>query len=148
MSAYFTSVMSKAGSVAKYLGQDGTIIYTFGADGKAKLSAQNFKVKMELTVGGASIPMDVNMTGSATANYATSDSNTVTFSSSDISDFKFSITVNGQETSALTGDELAGLGMSSDPKYNTFTYECSADTLQYTPPVANAQPVVLKRVSP
>jgi hypothetical protein len=148
MSTYFSSIMSKAGNPAKYVGQEGTVIYTFGADGQAKIDAQNFKAKLELTVSNVSIPMTINMTGSATASYVTSDDNKVTFSDSNIGDFKFSVTVNGQETPMMTGDELAAFGMSPDPKYNTFTYECSADTLRYTPPIEGAQPVILKRASP
>jgi hypothetical protein len=148
MSAYLSSVLSKTSGVAQYVGQEGTVLYTFGSDGKAKIDAQNFKANLKITASNISIPMAVNMTGSATADYTTSDPNKVTFSNSNNGDFKFSVTINGQESSAITGDQMAFLGMSPDPKYDTFTYECSADTLRYTPPVANAQPVVLKRVTP
>jgi hypothetical protein len=144
ISAYLSSIMSKAND----LGQEGTFIYTFGADGKARLEAQNFKAKLELTNGKVSIPMDINLTGSATAEYVTSDPDKVTISNTSNGDFRFSVSINGQESSVITGNQLAGLGMSSDPMYNTFTYECSADTLRYTPPISNAQTFVLKRVSP
>ena len=147
MSAYFTSVMSKAGGPAKFVGQEGAIVYTFGADGKAKIDVQNFTAKLEITAQNLSIPLDVKMSGSATADYATSGPDKVTFSNAQTSGLKFSATMNGQEVFSTTPDDLAAaFGISPDPKYNTFTYECSADTLNYTPPLPNAKPVVLKRV--
>ncbi len=147
MSEYFGSLMSQAGNPAQYEGQEGKIIYTFGADGKAKIEAQDFTAKLKITVQNLSFPMEVKMTGSATADYTTSDPNKVTFSNNDVGNFKLSITMNGQEMSSITSDELAAFGLSSDPKYNTFTYECSGDTLKYTPPLPNVKPVVLKRVN-
>ncbi len=147
MSAYFASVMSKAGNPAKFVGQEGAIVYTFGADGKAKIDVQDFTANLEITAQNLAIPIQIKMSGNATADYATSDPNKVTFSNAQTSGLKFSATMNGQVLFSSTPDELAAaFGISPDPKYNTFTYECSADTLNYTPPLPNAKPVVLKRV--
>jgi hypothetical protein len=147
MSAYFTSIMSKAGGPAKFVGQEGGIVYTFGANGKAQIDVQDFTAKLEITVQNLAIPIDVKMSGSATADYATGDSDKMTFSNAQTSGLKFSATMNGQVLFSTTPDDLAAaFGISPDPKYNTFTYDCSADTLNYTPPLPNAKPVVLKRV--
>jgi hypothetical protein len=98
-------------------------------------------------VQGVALDIVVSITGRATANYTLSDPNKITFSNPQMGDLKFSATLNGQELFAGTPDEMAAMfGVSPDPKYNTFTYECSGDTLKYTPPVKNAKPLTFKRV--
>ena len=147
MSDYFTGVMAQAGSGAKFVGQDGTITYVFGNDGVASVDAENFKMTLGVDVQGVALNIVVSITGRATADYTLSDPNKITFSNPHLGDLKFSATLNGQELFTGTPDELAAMfGVSADPKYNTFTYECSGDTLQYTPPVKNAKPLTFKRV--
>jgi hypothetical protein len=147
MSAYFTGVMAQAGNGAKFVGQDGTITYVFGNDGVASVEADNFKLTLAVDMQGVALDIVVTITGRATANYTLSDPNKVTFSNAQTGNLKFSATLNGQELFAGTPDEMAAMfGVSPDPKYNTFTYECSGDTLKYTPPVKNAKPLTFKRV--
>ena len=147
MSNYFESVMAKSGGAAKFVGQDGNITYVFGNDGVASVDAENFTMKLAIDVQGTSFNIVVTINGRATANYTLSDPNKITFSNPQMGDLKFSATMNGQELFSSTPEELAAVfGVSNDPKYNTFTYECSGDTLKYTPPVENASPITLKRV--
>ena len=147
MSNYFTGVMAQAGNGAKVVGQDGSITYVFGNDGIASVNANNFKMTLAVDVQGVSLEVIVSINGQATANYTLSDPNKITFSNPHLGDLKFSATLNGQELFTGTPDELAAMfGVSADPKYNTFTYECSGDTLKYTPPVKNAKPLTFKRV--
>jgi len=147
MSDYFAGIMAQAGSGAKFVGQDGTITYVFGNDGVASVDAENFKMTLGVDVQGVALNIIVSITGRATADYTLSDPNQITFSNPHLGDLKFSATLNGQELFTGTPDELAAMfGVSADPKYNTFTYECSGDTLKYTPPVKNARPLTFKRV--
>jgi len=147
MSDYFTGVMAQAGSGAKFVGQDGSITYVFGNDGVASVDAENFKMTLSVDVQGVALNIVVSITGRATADYTLSDPDKITFSNPHLGDLKFSATLNGQELFTGTPDELAAMfGVSTDPKYNTFTYECSGDTLKYTPPVKNAKPLTFKRV--
>jgi hypothetical protein len=147
MSAYFTGVMAQAGNGTKFVGQDGSITYVFGNDGVASVEADNFMMTLAVDVQGVALDIVVSIAGRATANYTLSDPNKITFSNPQMDDLKFSATLNGQELFAGTPDEMAAMfGVSPDPKYNTFTYECSGDTLKYTPPVKNAKPLTFKRV--
>ena len=147
MSDYFAGVMSQAGNGAKFVGQDGTVTYVFGNDGVASVEADNFKLTLAVDVQGTTFNIIVSINGRATANFTLSDPDKITFSNPQLGDLKFSATMNGTELLTGTPDELAAMfGVSPDPKYNTFTYDCSGDTLKYTPPVKNAQPLVFKRV--
>lgn len=147
MSDYFASVMSQAGGVAEYIGEEGSVNYTFGADGKAQVEADNFTIKLRATTQGLALDINVKINGTATADYTTHEPNEITFANAQTSGFTFSATLNEQELFSGTPDEMMALfGVSPDPQYNTFTYECSATTLKYTPPVPNARPVVLERI--
>lgn len=147
MSDYFTGVMAQAGNGAKFVGQDGRVTYVFGNDGTASVEADNFKMTLQVDVQGVALNIVVSINGRATANYTLSNPNKITFSNAQMGDLKFSATLNGSELFAGTPDEMAAMfGVSPDPKYNTFTYECSGDTLKYTPPVKNAKPLTFKRV--
>ena len=147
MSDYFTGVMSQAGSGAKVASQTGTITYVFGNDGVASVEADNFKLTLAVDVQGTTINIVVSINGHATANFTLSDPDKITFSHPQMGDLTFSATMNGTELLSGTPDELAAMfGISPDPKYNTFAYDCSGDTLKYTPPVKNAKPLLFKRV--
>lgn len=147
MSDYFSSVMAQAGSGATVASQDGSITYVFGNDGVASVEAEKFKLTLNVDVQGVALDIVVSIDGRATASYTLSDPNKVTFSKPQMGDLKFSATLNGTELFSSTPDELAAMfGVSPDPKYNTVTYECSGDTLKYTPPVKNAKPLTFKRV--
>ena len=147
MSDYFRGVMSQAGNGAKFIGQDGTVTYVFGNDGVASVEADNFKMTLAVDVQGTTLNIIVSLNGHATADFTLSDPDRITFSHPQMGDLKFSATMNGTELLSGTPAELAAMfGVSPDPKFNTFTYDCSGDTLTYTPPVQNARPLVFKRV--
>lgn len=147
MSDYFTAIMAQAGNGAKIVSQDGRVTYVFGNDGVASIDAENFKLTLGVDVQGVALNIVVGINGRATTNYTLSDPNQITFSNGQTGDLKFSATMNGAELFSGTPAEMAAMfGLSADPKYNTFTYECSGDTLKYTPPVANAKPLTFKRV--
>lgn len=146
MSQYMQSVMATSGSAVSLVGQSGRITYVFGADGSAKVTAQDFTMKMAMTVEKLTFELDVVMSGGATSTYAAT-ADKVTFADGELQDLKVSATMNGTELFKSTPAELAAMfGVSPDAKYSTFGYQCSADTLVYTPPIDNAQPVVMKRV--
>lgn len=147
MSDYFESIMAQSGGVAKFVGQDGSVTYVFGNDGVASVNAENFAMTLAIDVQGTTFEIVVSIDGRATSNYTLSEPNKITFSNPEMGDLTFSATMNGQELFSSTPDEMAAMfGVSEDPRYNTFTYECSGDTLKYTPPVENASPITLKRV--
>jgi hypothetical protein len=147
MSDYFSGVMAQAGGGAKFIGQTGSITYVFGNDGVASIEADNFKMTMQVEAQGTAFDIVVSITGRATANFTLSETDKITFSTPQMGDLTFSATMNGQELFTGTPAEMAAMfGVSPDPKYNTFAYECSGDTLKYTPPVQNAKPLTFKRL--
>jgi len=96
---------------------------------------------------GVVLDIVVSINGRATATYTLSDPDKITFSNPQLGNLTFSATLNGKELFTGTPDEMAAMfGVSPDPKYNTFPYECSGDTLKYTPPVKNARPLTFERV--
>jgi hypothetical protein len=146
MSVYMQSVMAKSGSPVTFVGQTGRIVYVFGADGSAKVTAEDFTMKMSMAVQKLTFELNVVMSGGATSTYAAT-ADKITFSNGELQGLKVSATMNGTELFNSTPAELAAMfGVSPDPKYNTFGYQCDATTLVYTPPIADAQPVVMKRV--
>ncbi len=147
MSDYFTSVMAQAGSGPKVVSQTGTITYVFGNDGIASVEANSFKLTLQVDAQGVSLDIVVSIDGRATVNFTLSDPNKITFSNPQLGDLKFSAALNGNELFSGTPAEMAAMfGVSPDPKYSTATYECTGDTLTYTPPVKNAKPLIFKRV--
>lgn len=148
MSTYMQSVMAKSGSATAttLVGQTGRLLYTFGADGQAHAEAQDFTMKMSMEVQKLKFDLNITISGSADSQYTATD-NTVTYSNGKTKNLKVSATMNGTELFNSTPAELAAMfGVSPDPKYNTFGYQCEGGTLTYTPPIADAQPVVMKRV--
>jgi hypothetical protein len=148
MSTYMESVMAKSGSAVTLVGQTGGFVYTFGADGNAHVEAQDFTMKMSMDVQKLKFDINITISGAADSQY-TATADKVTYSNGKVNGLKISATMNGTELFSTTPDELAAMfGVSPDPKYNTFGYQCDGDTLVYTPPIADAQPITLKRVNP
>jgi hypothetical protein len=128
-------------------GREGTVRLTFGADGKAAMQADQWKVTLTGQVQNVPLTIVISVNGAATADYTAADGKIV-FSNRQNDNMVMSSTVNGQELFSGTSDELAGLfGVSGKGNaFNTFPYECAGDVLRYTPPVTNAKAVILKRV--
>ena len=150
MSDFFAAIVSKSvvGPV-EFVGQAGRILYTFSPDGKANVHADNFSIKMKLTIQGFPFNLAGIMTGDALADYAISDPNIVTFSNNQAGNLKLSTTLNGVEMAAVSPDEIqSAFGFSADPVHNNFTFECSGNTLTYTPPVAGSTLITLTRIAP
>ena len=146
MSTYMESVMAKSGSAVTLVGQTGGFVYTFGADGNAHVEAQDFTMKMSMDVQKLKFDINITISGAADSQY-TATADKVTYSNGETKNLKVSATMNGTELFSTTPDELAAMfGVSPDPKYNTFGYQCQGDTLVYTPPITDAQPITLKRV--
>ncbi len=146
MSQYMQSVIAQSGGAVEFVGQTGRITYVFGADGSAKVDAQDFSMKMSMTVEKLTFELNITISGGATSTFTATDE-TVTFSDGELRGLKFSATMNGTELFNSTPAELAAMfGVSPDPRYNTFGYQCDATTLTYTPPIDAAQPVVMKRL--
>ncbi len=144
---YFASIMAKANTPFTQANQQGNIRLTFGSDGKAVWNANDWKVTLTAQVEGINLNVVVSINGSATADYsATAD--TITFSNRQSDNLVMSSSVNGQTLFSGTSDQLAAMfGVSGKSNaFNEFPYECSGDTLKYTPPIKNARPVVLQRV--
>ncbi len=149
LGAYMASIMpATAGAKISLAGQDGYVRYVFDADGSLVFEAQDFVVRFTITVSGVSLDMEVGIDGTGSATYA-AEAGSMTFSNSSGSELTFYATVAGTEVFSGTSDELASLfGISADAASATFSYQCAGDTLTYTPPIEDAQPVVLTRVGP
>ena len=150
MSNYFAGVMSGADNMASIVDQSGQLLYSFAPDGRAAIKAKSFQEQVDVKMQGMTFKVVVAMNGQATSTYTTQDPDKFVFSDANSSGFKLSATVNGQDMfTGTTADELAAaFGVSSDPKYNTTLYQCDGDTLKITPPVTDARPIILKRVTP
>ena len=146
MSQYMQSVIAQSGGAVEFVGQTGRITYVFGADGSAIVDAQDFTMQMSMTVEKLTFELNITISGGATSTFTATDEK-VTFSDGELRGLKFSATMNGTELFNSTPAELAAMfGVSPDPRYNTFGYQCDATTLTYTPPIDAAQPVVMKRL--
>ena len=147
ISGYLSSVLMQAQGVATYTGSQGDLLYTFGADGKALISAQDYVANFNVKAQNLTLPLEVHITGSADVSYTSTAPNEITFSDIQGTGLVFSATMAGQQLFSSTPTGMtAAFGLSNDPRYNTFPYECSATTLTYTPPISNANPITLERV--
>ncbi len=146
-SQYFASIMVKIKTPFTISDQSGNLSLTFGADGKATMNANQWKVTLTGNVEKVPLTIVISVNGAAHADYTAADGKIV-FTNRTNDNMIMSSTVNGQQLFSGTSDELAGMfGVSgSNNAYNSFPYECAGNVLQYTPPIANAQPVILKRV--
>lgn len=146
LSVYMQSVIAKSGGDVKFIGQTGRIVYAFGADGKARVVAQDFTMKLAMAVQMLTFDINVTISGAANSQY-TATADKITYSNGEMKDLKVSAKMNGTELFSSTPDELAAMfGASADPRYNSVAYQCDGTTLVYTPPIADAQPVIMKRV--
>jgi hypothetical protein len=142
------SVFARSGGAVSFVGQTGRVVYVFGADGSAKVDAQDFTMKMSMAVEKLTFDINVILSGAADSQYVAA-ADKITFSNGEMKGLKVSATMNGTELFSDTPAELAAMfGASPDPKFNTFGYQCDATTLVYTPPIEDAQPIVMKRVGP
>ncbi|HLF26257.1 MAG TPA: hypothetical protein VJG32_07970 [Anaerolineae bacterium] len=147
MSGYIESVMSNVEGI-EFAGQDGAVRYTFAPDGQALFDAQNFAMRFEGAVSGVPLNLEISINGTGTATYEVSAAGSMTISNSDVTDMTFSATLNGAEIFSDASGELGSLFGAVDDETATLTYTCAGDTLTYTPPLENAQPITLNRVSP
>lgn len=137
-----------AGAEFSLAGQEGYVRYVFDTDGNVVFEAQDFVVHFTISVSGTSFDMEVGIDGAGSATYA-AEAGSMTISNSTGGELTFYAALAGTEIFSGTSDELASLfGVSADAANVTFSYQCAGDTLTYTPPIENAQPVVLRRVSP
>ena len=149
MSDFFAAILSKSAGPVEFVGQAGHILYTFSPNGKASVHADNFSIKMKLAIHGLPFNLAAIITGDAMADYTISDPNKVTFSNNRAGNLKLSTTLNGAEMAAVSPDEIqSAFGFSADPEHNNFTFECSGNTLTYTPPIADSTPITLTRIAP
>jgi hypothetical protein len=143
---FVASLTAQTKAAAQVLADAGPITYQFNPDGTARVAVDQFKLKMKVPVRGLPLNLDVIIDGEATADYATSEPDQLTFSDAQLDDLQISAKVGKQALFAGTAPEVAELlGVSLDPLFNSSAYDCQADTLKYTP-LANADEVVLKRV--
>ena len=152
MGEYMASIMAASGGSAEFqfVGQEGYLRYTFGADGAAAIDANRFVVSFTITVQNVSLDMAVSIDGAGTATYE-AGGGTMLFADPNVDGLSFSATMAGTELFSGTSSELASLfGVSADGTSTAFTYECSGDTFRYTPPagIPGVQPVALTRVGP
>jgi hypothetical protein len=147
MSDYFSSVMAKANTPFTIASKEGSVRLTFGPDGKASMTANQWKATLAGTLQGLTLNVVISINGSASADYAAT-ADKITFSNRTDDNLVMSATLNGQELFSGSSSELGAMfGIAgSDDTYNTITYECDGNTLNYVPPIANARAVVLTRV--
>jgi hypothetical protein len=144
--AFIASLTAQTKAAAQVLDDAGPITYQFNPDGTARVTVDQFKLKMKVPLRGLPLNLDVTIDGEATADYVTSEPNQLTFSGAQLDDIQISARVGKQALFAGTPSEMADLfGISLDPLFNSSTYDCRVDTLKYTP-LANANEVVLTRV--
>ncbi len=129
----------------------GTIRYTFDQTGKATLTATDYKLDTSTKVGFLSLPLSINLKGSALVDYQ-ADARVLTFSNPVDKDLTVSATVAGASILGETPvSSLVWFG--SGPDRNAqLNYQCQGNTLQIDLPAvsggAKLEPAVFDRVSP
>ncbi len=142
---FVNSLTAQTKATAQVLNDAGPITYQFNPDGTARVTVDQFKLKMKVPLRGLPFNLDVAINGEATANYATRGSDQLTFSNAQLDGLKISAKAGQQELFAGTAKEMADLfGFSLDPLFNTSMYDCRADTFKYRP-LPNTTAVILKR---
>ena len=146
-SQYLASIAVRIKTPFTITGREGNVRLTFGADGRAAMKADQWKVTLTGKVQNVPLTIVISINGAAAADYAAADGKIV-YSNRQNDNMIMSSTVNGAELFSGTSDELAGLfGITgSNNAFNTLPYECAGDSLRYTPPIMNASAVILKRV--
>lgn len=124
----------------------GTLTYAFDSSGKADVNAQQFKVTAEITVSPVSLPLDIVINGTGTADYKVNESGTLQFSNLSGGNISFKVSISGTSITS-SGQTLLTLG-SEDTTSVEMAYDCSGNTLKLTPPVKKTgiQPIVFTRI--
>ena len=118
---------------AQVLNDAGPITYEFKADGTARITADQFKMKMKVPVSGFPLNLDVTIDGEATASYAAPQSDQIKFSNAQLDGLKVSANAGKQQLFSGTATEMADMfGVSLDQLFNTSMYDCREDTFKYT----------------
>jgi hypothetical protein len=128
------------------LSESGPVTYQFDRNGQARVTVDQFAMKVKAPVQGLTLNLNVIIDGEVTAGY-TGASNQLAFSDVQLDGLTVSTGTGKRTLFSGTPTEMADLfGLALDPLFNTSTYSCRGDVLKYTPPLQNAREVVLKRV--
>jgi hypothetical protein len=129
------------------LSEAGPVTYQFDPNGQARVTVDHFTMKVKAPVQGFTLNLNVVIDGEATARYTGSPSDQLAFSNVNLDGLTVSAGTGKRTLFSGTPTEMADLfGLSLDPLFNTSTYTCRGDVLNYTPPLQNASEVVLTRV--
>jgi hypothetical protein len=131
----------------EYQGSTGVMRYTFLPDGELQIQAGQYASQFRLTSGSDTYNLIVVVNGGARANYRlTADRLIVENIRTD------DLTVTGEVDGSpvLTGDKGVEMARWYIAAYNSARYTCDGDllTLQLVEFMADAQPVILTRVTP
>lgn len=124
----------------------GEMQYIFSSDGTVLFKATRFTINAEISTNGVAIPLVIIMDGNASAHVA-AEAQQLTFTDEQSQDAVVSITV--ADTPVLTPTDASQLiWWDSTEQTLPTAYTCGADTLELTPPVDQASPVVFARMDP
>jgi hypothetical protein len=128
------------------LSESGPITYQFDKNGQARVTVDQFTMKVKAPVQGFTLNLNVVIDGAAAAHY-TAISDQLAFSDMQLDGLTVSAGTGKRELFSGTPTEMAELfGLSLDPLFNTSKFNCRANTLTYSPPLQNAGEVTLKRI--
>ncbi len=143
---FVAALTEKTKATAQVQADAGPLTYQFNPDGTARITADQFKLKMKVPIGGFPISLDVTIDGAATTAYAAPSSDQLQFSNAQLDGLHISAKAGKQEVFSGTANEMADMfGFSLDPLFNPSLYDCRANTFKYRP-LSDAPAVILSRI--
>ena len=131
-----TSATGQTGTIGD-ITSSGTLHYTFGMDNKLAAQADQFQIETSLTVSGFPVGVQIDVAGSAGADFSVDQSNgTITYSNFDPGDLSIKASAGGWPSNQQIDPGYLMFGASQSA---TTRYQCQNGTLRITLPFAEAQ---------
>jgi hypothetical protein len=142
-----TNALSQASTVSE-VSSTGSLRFTLNQDGTLIGAADRFKVQTKVNLSFLPLNVEVDMNGTASADYSLDKANqTISYSNFDPGDLTINTSANGISMDQQI--DLNGLMLGAENGTTTTQYQCQGDTLLISLPIeqAQGQVIVLKRTN-
>lgn len=147
MTSVLPSLLPQFGK-PEYKGTSGTFRFTFTSDGSVSAEASQFTINYSVSQAILTVALDLVFSGSIAGTYQTTPAGGLSLASPAPDELTFSAILAGATLLKQPLGQLIPIFGGADSGVATGSYICEGSTLQYTPPLSGANPLVFTRTNP
>ncbi len=147
MTSVLPSLLPQVGK-PEYKGMSGSFRFTFTSDGSVSADASQFTIHYGVSQAILTVALDLVFSGTIAGTYQTTPAGGLSLASPAPDQLTFSAILAGATLLKQPLGQLIPMFGGADSGVATGSYVCESNTLEYTPPLSGANPLVLTRTNP